>query len=258
MISKLDIPFDDPMAWWQYDNLVSGHPYDWSPAGRGDHPWDQLDFHLDLGCGRVPKARMGIDLRPSPGATALAIDLNMLQPSERKRRYTGPQKEIIDATEDHYQEWRLWYEEEWGDIPMTGLPFPTDSIKSIVTHHCLEHIGDGFEMLMEECYRILEPDGIMRIIVPLFPSYAAVGEYDHKRVFVQDTFAGFCAVPDGPAHTDGFSEPYNSCAFKQIDLDFTGPTPKAQQWTPADARELRVTLWKHRGGEPCDPTPPSL
>lgn len=241
--------------WFRYDNLHRRGPYDWSPGSRGDRPWDQLDFHVDLGSGRIPKGRIGIDMRPSPGSTDLAIDLNRMEPSLPLDHYTPEQKDIIQWTEGVYHRYRSANVSE-ADISALGhgLPFPDNSIRSIITHHCLEHIGDGFEFLMEECYRVLEWGGIMRIIVPLFPSYTAISEYDHVRFFVEGSFEAFCGVPNGPVYTDGFSEPYNTCRFRQIDEDMSPPTPPQDLWVRGRcARETRVTLWKHRGDEPTIP-----
>lgn len=237
------------MAWWEYDALPSRAPYDWSPATRGDRPWDNLDFHLDLGCGRVPKARMGIDLRPSPGATDLAIDFETLLPSPNDRYPEGDARREIGEFTEH------WYDVT-GGLEHGRLPFPTGSIRSIITHHAFEHVGSGFERLMEECYRVLAWDGIIRIIVPLFPSYAAVSEYDHKRYFMVGTLMGFCQEPaGGPSITDAFAERYNTCCFRMVDEDYTAPVSPEKAWTKEDVREIRTTLWKHRPGTSGDYTP---
>lgn len=237
------------VKWWEYDQLPSRAPYDWAPATRGERPWDQLDFHLDLGCGRVPKARMGIDLRPSPGATDLAIDFETLLPTANDRLMDADmdQLNVVRRTVQQY----LSMPGAHGHVH-PGLPFPDESIKSIITHHCFEHVGPGFERLMEECYRVLEWGGVMRIIVPLFPSYAAVSEYDHKRYFMVGTLMGFCQEPDGgPSIYDAFSERYNTCCFRQVDEDYSPPPDHpAKVWTPEDVREIRVTLWKHPPGTP--------
>jgi SAM-dependent methyltransferase len=229
--------------WWEYDNLPSGHPYDWSPASRGSKVWDQIDFHLDLGCGRVPKGRLGIDHHYGPGV-ALAYDLDKLTYVPAPADCTPEVEEVAKRG------WQLYQRNEH----LHSLPFPDESIKSIVSHHCLEHIGAGFERLMEECYRVLEVGGVMRIVVPLFPSYSAVAEYDHKRWFLKGTFLGFCEEPGGQRYTDGFAEPYNACKFKIVDEDYSPPTALELQWTEEDAREMRITLWKH-GGQTGLPDP---
>jgi SAM-dependent methyltransferase len=254
------------VTWWEYDSLPSRWPYDWAPATRGDRIWDQLDFHLDLGCGRVPKGRLGIDHRES-ARTGLAIDLNMCLPADEgsvalERTWELYYQRAFNLGVEEgrfepgsYPDYDFW--EVPGNTIRAGLPFPDESIGSIITHHCLEHIGHGFEFLMEECHRVLVVGGVMRVIVPLFPSHSAVAEYDHKRYFMEGTFIGFCEDQSGARQTDGFAEPYNSCKFIILDEDYSPPTSPDKQWAVGDAREMRITLWKH-GGELTRPDPFAL
>lgn len=180
---------------------------DWGGAVRGENPYDNLDFHVDLGCGTIPKARVGVDHFHAPGVD-IVLDL------ERAR-----------------------------------LPFRTSTIKSIISHHCLEHVGDGFIPLMKEIHRVLEPGGILRVIVPLFPSTTAVSDPDHRRYFMEDTFAGFLVSEDGESWLSSFSVPYSGTAkFRQLDKICTPPTPfeRGGMFGPNDNREMRIALeaWK--------------
>lgn len=232
--------------WWEYDNLESGAPYDWSPAGKGDHEYDNLDFHLDLGCGTLPKGRLGIDRHPAPGV-GLVMDLESLEPMPQEAG-------LHDLTEALFEQALM---EGW--LPRgRGLPFPDDSIESIVSHHCLEHLFHGFLPLMDECHRVLKPGGIFRIIVPLFPSKAAVEDPDHKRYFMEETFETFCGAPDGSHWHESFSVPYTACRFEMVHKDCTAGVKPPEQWGdpeadgiepheawgPKDVREIRVALRK--------------
>ncbi len=214
-------------AWWRYDQLAPAPEggYDWSPAERGEREFDQIDFHLDLGCGTRPKGRLGVDRFPAPGV-GLVMDLDMLYPSMEPEE-NDPEKLA------HL-------------IPIQGrMPFPSDSIESIISHHCLEHIGDGLIRLMDECHRVLVPGGIFRIIVPLFPSRTAVEDPDHRQLFMEGSFDVFCTNADGPNEALGdFSVPYTSCEFELAEKTASPPTPLSKQWGPDDARELRVALRK--------------
>lgn len=227
--------------WWQYDQLPSRDTSDWSPAHRGDSPFDAIDFHLDIGCGTVPKARLGIDRFWAPGVDLL-IDLEKgLWPTQEPK--TEEEKEAFHRT------WSMFARFSWDDdevAPIPGLPFPDDSIKSIITHHCLEHIRDGFIPLMDEMHRVLEPGGFLRIITPLFPSYSAVADPDHKRYFMEGVWETFCGTPEGEHWMESFSVPYTKCRFEMVKEDRSAPTPPDKLWTPEDAREMRVTLrkWK--------------
>jgi SAM-dependent methyltransferase len=211
--------------WWEYENLESGYPYNWNPATRGDHPDDNIDFHVDLGAGTLRKGRLTLDLRGNPD---IQIDLNKLGWANQDRKYR-----IMPHT------------------PGT-LPFLNDSIESMISHHCLEHIGDGFVNLIDECYRVLKPGGKFRIIVPLFPSFAAVDDVDHCRYFTIKSFECFVhdAPLDVPFWSEAFSSPYTKARFRLTHKDYT---PPEQFTTPSvitvdklfeKGREIRVTLQK--------------
>lgn len=49
----------------------------------------------------------------------------------------------------------------------TSLPFDNESVDVIYTSHVLEHFSKCFApKFLQECYRILKPQGIIRVIVP--------------------------------------------------------------------------------------------
>lgn len=107
------------------------------------------------------------------------------------------------------------------------LPFQSASVDAVFHEHLLEHLPlrDG-AALMQECYRILKPGGILRVGVPdagkLIRSYAGDREYLKKRypdwptamVAVQELFYRHrhCAMFDNETlrlffTASGFSEP---------------------------------------------------
>lgn len=190
---------------WSYAAWPSREPYDWSPSVRGHSPDDSLDFHVDLGAGKLPKGRIAVDRYPADG-----VDVVM--------------------SLDH---------------PNLRLPFPDSSIESIVTHHCLEHI-DNIVPLMDECYRVLAPGGPMRIIVPLFPSWSAVSDPDHRRYFMAQpgggcSFDSFCGTLTD-CWLESFSVPYTKARFERTNLDLTPEPGDGRFWSESCAREMRVTL----------------
>lgn len=202
---------------WDYDRWPSREPCDWKPSARGGHPDDQLDFHVDLGCGTIPKGRIGVDRYPHP-----TVDLVM----------NLDEMTLGKVDDGQVVEW----------LEIGGFPFPDSSIESIVTHHCFEHIGDGYIRLIDECWRVLKPDAPLRIIVPAFPSHSAVCDPDHKRWFLMNHFKSFEGAPDGSIWTESFSVPYTKARFRITAEDYTPFAPPQVQWTPDDARETRVTL----------------
>lgn len=228
---------------WSYDAWPSGEPYNWGNAGRGHTVWDSMDYHVDLGCGKLKKGRIGIDLRAASGVN-IVMDLNTMV-VQAVAEEIGADAIPLGAS---------WSQPDGGrtdPVPLTltkkGLPFEDGSIKSIISHHALEHIGDGFLALIDEVYRVLEPGGIFRPITPLFPSRSAVEDADHRRYFMEGTWDAFCGHlgdennPTG-SWLDSFSVPYTTARFEEMHKDITAQLPPEQMWGPEDSREIRVAL----------------
>jgi SAM-dependent methyltransferase len=213
------------MSVFDYDLWPSRKDVDWGPgAARGDSEWDTIDFHVDLGCGTKPKARIGVDRYAAPGVAVIA-DLDCFCGATV---YSIAERPGEDAPKG-------------SDGLSYGLPFGTSAIKSIVSHHFFEHVGDGFIPLIDEVYRVLEPGGVLRAITPLFPSTAAVADPDHRRYFMASTWDAFCGTPAYHWHED-FSVPYSAARFECVDVDTTPPSPIEEWWGPRDYREIRVAL----------------
>lgn len=250
---------------WSYDAWPSGEPYVWM-AGRGSHPHDQIDFHVDLGCGRIKKGRIGVDRYPAPG-------VNVVMDLDRMRTYAlapEPGRDAVEVANDgllfhhdnehvngglplDYPTFPLLHDLDGVDVRphWRRLPFADSSIESIITHHALEHIDGGFIPLMDDIYRVLKPGGVLRVVVPLFPSWSAVSDPDHKRYFLASpgggcTFDSFCGTPgDDPQNCwlGSFSVPYTRARFRKTHQDMTARSDSPfEWWTERDERELRVTL----------------
>jgi SAM-dependent methyltransferase len=200
--------------------MNNNFPYDWSPATRGDHPHDNRDYEVDLGGGRVPKGRINVDRH---GDADVFVDFDQQQIAQK-----------VFSEPPFAQKYVLKY---------PRLPFSNDSVGGIISHHCLEHIGDGFMHLMDECYRVLEPGEWFRIIVPAFPSFSAVEDPEHKRYFMRTTWDRFCGTEDTHMF-DAFAERYTTAKFELIDYAETPMNPPEKMWKEGDAREMRLTLRK--------------
>lgn len=221
-----------PWGYFDYDQWPSREPSEWEPAKRGVRAEDLRDFHVDLGCGRVPKGRIGVDRYPARGVNVVA-DFD-----HGETYWIGRSETECDL--DPYNEDGLQRA-----VLSLGLPFEDSSIRSMVTHHCLEHVGPGFMRLMDECYRVLMPGAAFRIIVPLFPSTAAVEDPDHKRYFMRHSFDGLCGTPgelDDPQSCwlASFSVPYSRARFQLIDK--WHDEPPAEPWAEHCSPEMRLTL----------------
>lgn len=244
------------MVNWKYDSWESGAPYDWSPAERGDSPWDDLDFHVDLGCGRLKKGRIGVDLKPDPGVNVVCDFDAVYRPPKQVMTEAMMSARERDQVPVPLARGPLTYlvpfepnglaEVGPGLLtggPVAGLPFGTDSIESIVSHHALEHVGEGFIPLIDEVYRVLKPGGIFRAITPLFPSRTAVEDPDHKRYFTTNTWKTFEGSPDVPHWHEAFSTPYTRARFEILDADHTPVPEGTTEWSEEHgARELRVAM----------------
>ena len=203
---------------WSYEAWPSGEPYQWEPAERGENPYDLVDFHVDLGAGTLKKGRIGIDRHPAPG-------VNIVMDLDRLEVFAVPEVVGGDAAVG---------------IDIAGLPFDDSSIESIISHHCLEHVTDGFIRLVDEVYRVLVPGGLFRAITPLFPSRTAVEDPDHKRYFMEGTWDTFLGEPGEPHWHEAFSVPYTKARFRMLDKDVTPAMDDL--WGPDGAREIRVAL----------------
>jgi predicted SAM-dependent methyltransferase len=64
-----------------------------------------------------------------------------------------------------------------------GLPFPDDGAKAIFAEHVFEHfeLADAITLL-DECYRVMRPGGIMRIGVPDFGKYLRSYASDRSEI----------------------------------------------------------------------------
>jgi predicted SAM-dependent methyltransferase len=69
-----------------------------------------------------------------------------------------------------------------------GLPFRNDSSEAIFSEHVIEHLPkEGAEDLVRECYRVLQPGGVLRLSTPdagrFLRSYAGDADFLHHPEF---------------------------------------------------------------------------
>ncbi len=82
------------------------------------------------------------------------------------------------------------------------FPFEDNSIDEISAENFCEHLSwsdteDYFMNMMDECFRILKPKGLLFIAVPHFPNDVAFMHPEHRRFFVKNSFSFFQVPADG-------------------------------------------------------------
>lgn len=78
------------------------------------------------------------------------------------------------------------------DITQTPWPFPDETFRGVKAHHIIEHIERKFLVpVMNEIWRVLEPDGRCWLEVPVFPTEDAIADPTHVSFYVSSTFDYF-------------------------------------------------------------------
>lgn len=78
------------------------------------------------------------------------------------------------------------------DITVVPWPFESDLFRGVKAHHILEHIERKHLIpVMNEMWRVLEPDGRLWIEVPVWPTEGAIADPTHLSFFVASTFDYF-------------------------------------------------------------------
>jgi len=67
------------------------------------------------------------------------------------------------------------------NIETDAFPFEEDSIETVVAHHILEHLGDGYFHCLQELYRICKHGAIIDIRVPHPRHDAFLADPTHRR-----------------------------------------------------------------------------
>lgn len=67
------------------------------------------------------------------------------------------------------------------DIEKDKLPFEDDTVETIVAHHILEHLGEGFFNAIKEMYRVSKHGTIIDIRVPHPRHWTFLADPTHRR-----------------------------------------------------------------------------
>lgn len=67
------------------------------------------------------------------------------------------------------------------NIEQDRWPFDDNSVSEVKAHHILEHLGDGFFVVIQELYRVCEDGAMIDIIVPHHRHDIFLADPTHKR-----------------------------------------------------------------------------
>jgi SAM-dependent methyltransferase len=97
------------------------------------------------------------------------------------------------------------------DIEKEGLPFCDNSCEYILANSFFEHI-DNLIFVLNECWRVLKPDGILEGIIPLAGTDGSFRDPTHRRFFTENTFDFFFAGRENflPWEKIELSRPHNN------------------------------------------------
>lgn len=67
------------------------------------------------------------------------------------------------------------------DLERDALPFADSSVDTVMAHHVLEHLGDGFFHCLQELYRVCAHGALLDIVVPHPRHDAFLADPTHRR-----------------------------------------------------------------------------
>ena len=141
---------------------------------------------LDLGCGQNPKEGFeGVDIRG--GKAKHVCDLF-------KFPWPFADESIDEIHASHFCEHIPSREVEERDLATHGTSYSTSNPNGGPAMEARREQFLGQDMLfafVDECYRILKPEGWLEIIVPSGRSNRAFWDPTHRRFFMQETFCYF-------------------------------------------------------------------
>jgi SAM-dependent methyltransferase len=193
---------------WSYEAWPQQDPI-WHPGASRNNPDDQIEYHVDLGCGTLKKGRIGIDRYYAPGVNiAMDLDVDVSLPF--------PDNSIEHVISHHFFE-------HVGD----GFIELVDEIYRVLKPG--GHLR-AITPLFPSTSAVSDPDHKRYFMA------------ESEEISTWDSFVG---DPNGTFWTEAFSVPYTQARFIKTSQEFTPKLSDPQDWwTSKDQRELRVTLKK--------------
>lgn len=96
------------------------------------------------------------------------------------------------------------------------LPFKANSIEAIFSSHVFEHLFmDEVERLISECYRVLQPDGVIRVVVPDLEKIICLYDAEDPRRFLVDIYEVATRSAVKNSHHSAFTGKFLTKLFKE-------------------------------------------
>ncbi len=102
------------------------------------------------------------------------------------------------------------------DLEKDKLPFEDNSVVEVLMSHVFEHLRD-ITFPLTEIYRVLKPEGLLRIESPYWKHESAFSDPDHIRFVTEKTHIYFSRNTIG---SDGRKRDYLPYDFKCVDLKY--------------------------------------
>jgi ubiquinone/menaquinone biosynthesis C-methylase UbiE len=106
------------------------------------------------------------------------------------------------------------------NLNILPYPFKTNSVDEIYLCHVLEHLNEPTEV-MEECWRILKPNGKITVRVPFWNSICNVADIDHRHAFYEYSMGKF---------TEEFAKKWNEETHTRFKIIETRRLKNPSRW----------------------------
>jgi predicted SAM-dependent methyltransferase len=82
------------------------------------------------------------------------------------------------------------------DLDKTPWPIATGSVEDLLALDVFEHLKIDIREWLDECYRILRPDGTLTMRLPAWDNPLSYRDPTHRKVYHEETFLYWC--PSNP------------------------------------------------------------
>ena len=118
------------------------------------------------------------------------------------------------------------------NVEVDRFPFEDDTVETVVAHHILEHLGDGYFHCLQELYRVCKHGAIIDIRVPHHRHESFAADPTHRRPITVMGLKLFSKKFNKYCREEGFASSrlgdYYGVDFEILDYQYV-PDDKARQ-----------------------------